>query len=410
MNKRCTSSNLVFLYKYSPVIFSENFIFVLIEIEDFYYINIPMDKSSMERVQLEFAKILFELRPKELAFSKIYILDNGKFAFFKEDRELISDIDFVAKSLKRFQKRVNMSNTRIDDPIEYELSIKISLSYGKNAYKKAKLGLATLDSRKEDFIVSESLLEKKQSLAIEKLKTFQMVRRAINSYRIISYFQPIVNNRSGVVEKYESLVRLIDENDNVLTPNRFLDIAKERKYYTQITSIVLTNSFEALSHTDADISINISSIDIEKETTVKKFFELLERHESYADRVVLEILEDEKFKNIENMKQFIERARGFGVQIAIDDFGTGYSNFKRVLEYKPDILKIDGSLIRNIEKDEFSRHMVEAIIAFSKKQNIKTVAEFVENETIFNIVCSMGIDYSQGYYFGKADTLEGMEV
>ncbi len=83
------------------------------------------------------------------------------------------------------------------------------------------MGLATLDSRKEDFIVSESLLEKKQSLAIEKLKTFQMVRRAINSYRIISYFQPIVNNRSGVVEKYESLVRLIDENDNVLTPNRF---------------------------------------------------------------------------------------------------------------------------------------------------------------------------------------------
>ncbi len=100
-----------------------------------------------------------------MAFSKIYILDNGKFAFFKEDRELISDIDFVAKSLKRFQKRVNMSNTRIDDPIEYELSIKISLSYGKNAYKKAKLGLATLDSRKEDFIVSESLLEKEQRLS-----------------------------------------------------------------------------------------------------------------------------------------------------------------------------------------------------------------------------------------------------
>jgi len=63
----------------------------------------------------------------------------------------------------------------------------------------------------------------------EKLKTFQMVRRAINSYRIISYFQPIVNNRSGVVEKYESLVRLIDENDNVLTPNRFLDIANGEK-------------------------------------------------------------------------------------------------------------------------------------------------------------------------------------
>jgi len=408
MNKRYIDNNLVFLYKHSPVIFSEDFILVLIEIEDFYYLNIPLDKESIEKIQLEFAKRLFELRPKELAFSKIYILDNGEFAFFKEDMNLISNIDFVANCLKEFQKRVNSSKINIA-PIDYDLSIKISLSYGKDAFKKAKLGLNTLYNKKEDFIISESILEKNQNIAIKKLKTFQMVKRAIDSYNIVSYFQPIVNNRTKKVEKYESLVRLIDENNNILTPNRFLDIAKEGKYYTQITSIVLTNSFEALYQTDADISINLSSIDIEKETTVKKFFELLKLHKNCANRVTLEILEDEKFKNIENMKRFINRAKEFGVKIAIDDFGTGYSNFRRVLEYKPDILKIDGSLIRNLETDDFSKHMVEAIIAFSKKQNIKTVAEFVENETIFKIVCNLGIDYSQGYYFGKADILEKME-
>jgi len=408
MNKRYIDNNLIFLYKHSPVIFSDDFILVLIEIEDFYYLNIPLDKRSIESIKIEFAKKLFELRPRELAFSKIYILDNGEFAFFKEDKNLISNIDFVANCLKEFQQRVNSSKINIA-PIDYDLSIKVSLSYGKDAFKKAKLGLNTLYNRKEDFIISESILEKNQNMAIKKLRTFQMVKRAIDSYNIVSYFQPIVNNRTKRVEKYESLVRLIDENNNILTPNRFLDTAKEGKYYTQITSIVLTNSFEALYQTDADISINLSSIDIEKESTVKKFFELLKLHKRYASRVILEILEDEKFKNIENMKRFIERAKSFGVKIAIDDFGTGYSNFKRVLEYKPDILKIDGSLIRNIERDEFSLHMVEAIIAFSKKQSIKTVAEFVENEKIFKIVCDLGIDYSQGYYFGKADILEKME-
>jgi len=128
-----------------------------------------------------------------------------------------------------------------------------------------------------------------------------------------------------------------------------------------------------------------------------------------SKRIVLEILEDEKFKNIEDMKKFINKTKEFGVQIAIDDFGTGYSNFRRVLEYKPDILKIDGTLIKNLEKDEFSKHMVEAIVAFSKKQNIKTIAEFVENEKIFNIVCDLEIDYSQGYYFGKADILSRVD-
>jgi EAL domain-containing protein (putative c-di-GMP-specific phosphodiesterase class I) len=408
MNKRYIDNNLIFLYKHSPVIFSDDFILVLIEIEDFYYLNIPLDKKSIESIKIEFAKRLFELRPKELAFSKIYILDNGEFAFFKEDKNLISNIDFVASCLREFQHRVNASKINIA-PIDYDLSIKISLSYGKDAFKKAKLGLNTLYNKKEDFIIAESVLEKNQNMAIKKLKTFQMVKRAIDSYNIVSYFQPIVNNRTKKVEKYESLVRLIDENHNILTPNRFLDTAKEGKYYTQITSIVLTNSFEALYQTDADISINLSSIDIEKESTVEKFFELLKLHRRYAPRIILEILEDEKFENIDNMKRFINRAKKFGVQIAIDDFGTGYSNFKRVLEYKPDILKIDGSLIKNIENDEFSLHMVEAIIAFSKKQNIETVAEFVENEKIFKIVCDLGIDYSQGYYFGKADILEKME-
>ncbi len=99
---------------------------------------------------------------------------------------------------------------------------------------------------------------------------------------------------------------MIDEQNNILTPNRFLDIAKEGKYYTQITSIVLTNSFEALYHTDADISINLSSIDIEKSSTVEKFFELLQLHKMYAKRIVLEILEDEE--GLETYRKIMERS------------------------------------------------------------------------------------------------------
>ena len=92
-----------------------------------------------------------------------------------------------------------------------------------------------------------------------------------------------------------------------------------------------------------------------------------------------------------------------GVQIAIDDFGTGYSNFERLLEYKPDILKIDWSLIKNILTNPTNRNIVETIVMFAQKQHMKTVAEFVEDETIFHLVKAMGIDYSQGYAFGKPE-------
>ena len=75
------------------------------------------------------------------------------------------------------------------------------------------------------------------------------------------------------------------------------------------------------------------------------------------------------------------------------------------MEFEPGILKIDGSLIKNIVDDDFSRNIVETIVLFAKKQNIETIAEYVENETIFNLIAKMGVDYSQGYYFGKPELI-----
>ncbi len=383
----------------------EELVVVLIQIEDFYYINIHLNQKESGKLQKKFAKKILHLIPKDCNFSKVYLLDRGEFVLTKRYEDCKDNIEETINSIKKFQQYVNDIKINIE-PIDYDLSIIISFSYGIEAFKNAQIGLKKLYETKEDFIVANKLLQKKQDIATEKIKTFQMVRKAIDSYNIVSYFQPIVNNKTRDIEKYESLVRLIDENKNIIPPNKFLDTAKEGKYYAQITSMVLTNSFDALYQTDMNISINFSSLDIERSSTQEKFFELLRKNRKEAPRVILELLEDERIQNVNIMKEFIQKVKKFGVKIAIDDFGTGYSNFKRLLEYKPDILKIDGSLIENIEEDDFSRHMVQTIVAFSKKQNIKTVAEYVKSEAIFKIVCDLGVDYSQGYYFGKPDILK----
>ncbi|SFV54353.1 diguanylate cyclase/phosphodiesterase (GGDEF & EAL domains) with PAS/PAC sensor(s) [hydrothermal vent metagenome] len=306
--------------------------------------------------------------------------------------------------IRIFQKKVNSKKIKIAT-VDYTLSILISLSYGKNALANAKIGMSKLLENRQDFIIANELLEKEKKHALEKLRTFKMIQEAIDSYNIVSYFQPIVNNKTKKIEKYESLVRLIDKEQNILSPYSFLDTAKESKYYQKITSIVLENSFKALYNTEMNISINLSSLDIEQKDTRKDFFYLLEKHKKKAYRIVVELLEDEKINDKEIIKEFIKKAKSFNVKIAIDDFGTGLSNFSRVLEYQPDYIKIDGSLVRNIEHDNFSQDMVETIVHFSKKQDIKTIAEYVENENIFNILRDLGVDYSQGYYFGKAEVL-----
>jgi EAL domain-containing protein (putative c-di-GMP-specific phosphodiesterase class I) len=94
------------------------------------------------------------------------------------------------------------------------------------------------------------------------------------------------------------------------------------------------------------------------------------------------------------------------VTIAIDDFGVGYSNFIRVLDFSPDFLKIDGRLIRNINSDKLSYSIVESIVSFAQKEELKTIAEFVESREIYDTIREMGVDYSQGYYFGKPSILK----
>lgn len=382
----------------------EQSVVVLIKIEDFSHIEVPLHVEEKHKVQKEFAKKIFNSIPKKCAFSKVYLLEHGEFVFAKSYDDTYN-IEYLVKQLKRFQDHINEAKINIF-PIDYDLSIIISLAYGKDALENAQLGIQELLKTKQSFIIANELIEPKRNKAVETIETLKMLRKAIDSYNIVSYFQPIVNNKTKKVEKYESLVRLIDDNNNTLSPHLFLNTAKEGKYYNQITSMVLNNSFEALTKTNMNISINLSALDIEKEETKELFFILLEKYKKQAYRITIELLEDEAIRDISIIKAFIDRARFYGVKIAIDDFGTGYSNFKRLLEYQPDYIKIDGSLILNIETDEFARHMVETIVAFAKKQQIKTIAEYVESEGIFKTMCQLGVDSSQGYYFGKPQKLK----
>ena len=377
---------------------------ILIKIEEFKYLNFSLKSKISKKLQKRFAKKLLSHMPKSCNFMRVYLLEQGEFVFVKPyDKQLIKE-ENLNRAIKEFQKKVNNARIKIG-LVDYTLLIITSLAYGANALENARAGLHNLLQSKQSFIVANELLEKEKAFAVQKLQTFNMLRKAINSYNIVSFFQPIVNNQTQKIEKYESLVRLIDEENNIISPYFFLETAKEGKYYHEITSIVLKNSFRALFYTDMEISINLSTLDMSQESTREDFFELLERYKSETHRITVEIIEDDGVDDLTITQEFIHHIKSKGVNIAIDDFGKGFSNFSRILAYEPDYIKIDGSLIRNIESNFASKNMVETIVYFSKKQGIKTIAEYVENEHIYKILCDIGVDYSQGYYFGKADVL-----
>jgi len=383
-------------------------VLIYIKLDNFDSISEFYNNETIETIQDEVEKYLQVKFSRLYDFDKIYQLSNGEYALIIEKLYLKEESSFI-QTLQGFQKVLH-SNTIMFNDIKYDISLVISLVYQKDQMlESAKLGIKKLLKNKENFILANNLAAIEQEKAIENMKVVSMIKNAITDSKIISYFQPILDNTTMQITKHESLVRLINEKGEVLTPFYFLETAKKSNYYTQITDIVLEYSFSILDNANIkEVSINLSAIDIEWNATRLKVFELLEKYKDVASRVIFELLEDETVKDFNVVKKFIADVKEYGVQIAIDDFGAGYSNYERLLEYAPDILKIDGSLIRDLETNEYSRSIVKSIVTFSKEQGIKTVAEFIENEAVFKIVKDLGVDFSQGYYFGKPEAIEGL--
>ncbi|MGM0519812.1 MAG: EAL domain-containing protein [Campylobacterota bacterium] len=384
---------------------NNNSFLALIKIENFDILDNFYDSNTVDTIELKFKELLYKLLPHENVFDRVYKLGDGLFAISCSLKNIeVSSLN-IQQELKNFIERTKKSTVKLDD-IEYDVAVVVSYCYGdKNVFENAKFGIEKALENNINLIFANNLVKEAQDKAKKNIKTIHMVKKALDSCNIVSYFQPIIDNKTQEIVKYESLVRLIDEDENIISPAQFLDISKKGTYYTKITNRVIETSFAILDNITHNVSINLSVLDIENENIRKKINELIE-NKKYRGRVTFELLEDENIKDIKLVKSFIKNVKSKGnVKIAIDDFGSGYSNFERLLDYNPDILKIDGSLIRNIETNMFSRNIVETIVTFAKKQNIKTIAEFVENENIYKILNNMGIDYSQGYYFGKPERI-----
>ncbi len=377
-----------------------NPLLVMLQIDGYDNLENFYGKDITQIIENKFALHLLDYCPVGCVFPKVYKLDNGIFALLK-DLEDESLTETIAMQLKKFQQNIKDGILSFGG---YEYDINVVLSYGSKTeyiYEDVMIGLKRAHETKKDFIYADDFTINEKKKAKENLHTVNMIKKALHANRIVSYFQPIVNAKSGEIEKYESLVRLIKEDGQIVSPFFFLDISKNGKYYHQITEMILRNSFEMLKTTTKEISINLSTLDIEDVELRNKIISLVTANTDLAPRIVFELLEDEEVHDFAIIRDFISLVKMFGVKIAIDDFGAGHSNFERLLSFQPDILKLDGSLIKDINTNGYSKDIVETIKLFAHKQNIKLVAEYVASKEIFDIVQGIGIDYLQGYYLGE---------
>ena len=362
---------------------------VILNVDDFREINNYFGINIADELIREIAKRLKKLR-KKYRF-KIYHVDIDEFVLLFSHISSREELKNIVKDIIN----VLENNYKIGDN-EISIKFRAGISFKRKDYLCAEMALeAAKDENKDiEFCNNVKNYYKKYE---EHLKWLKEIKKAIQDDRIIPFYQPILNKEKKII-KYEALVRMKSEDGKIISPFFFLNIAKKTRYYLEITKIIFDKVIEKINEKNIAISVNISLEDMESEEVKEYIFEKIEKLKDKS-LLTIEIVETENIRNSLEVSQFIEKLKEKNVMIYIDDFGSGYANFDYLLKIQPDGIKIDGSLIENILENENNQKIVKTIVSFSKEANIKTIAEFVENEKIFEFLKEIGIDYYQGYYF-----------
>ncbi len=373
---------------------------LLIDIDKFNYFNELYGLESGDEVIKSFAHFVAKFAEKNdyeayRIYADGFILRSQKMLLGHE--EVYHDIHAFLDALSSYRVLLDLEDTVVD--LQIDVTIAVSMEK-EDAMEKANTALKYAKAERKHFLAYYQGINPKIELR-ETLYWQNEIKSALQTERIIPVYQPIVDKEGNTI-KYEVLTRLkkVDEQGHIslISPSVFLDIALKTKLYTLITRSMIAKSFQMMQDKQIDFSINLLFDDIKNHETMQYLKEQIV-HYGVGKRLVLEIVESEDIKDYELLKKEIDRFRALGVRIAIDDFGSGFSNYAYILNIAPDYLKIDGSLIKAIDTDTNACKLVRSIHTLAKQLGLKTIAEYVHSEAVFEVTKAIGIDEFQGYYF-----------
>jgi diguanylate cyclase (GGDEF)-like protein len=373
---------------------NHNQLLMIINVDKFQQINNLYGDKIGDKILLEFTDKFLDLLPKD---STLYKLHADEFGIISHNNSDLEGFEKVAEniilSLDKFEFYID-KNTHIF------INLTIGISCDSDLLlKNADMALKLAKKDKKHFLTYNSsmisLIEYENRVAWTN-----RINEAITNDKIVPLFQPIVDCQTNKVIKYEALMRIKESENDFIVPFHFLDISKENKLYFKLTLIMLEKTFKVCKKSKVKFSINLNKDDMMNQEILNFILDQFKKYD-IGKNISFEILESEGIEDFKEVSDFIKKVKEYGVTISIDDFGTGYSNFEYLMKLDCDYLKIDGSMIRNIDKDKKSQIVTKTIVDFAHRIGVKTIAEFVSSKPIYEKVKELDVDYAQGYYLGE---------
>jgi len=368
---------------------------ILINLNNFNLINYTFGRDLGDQVIIRIATKLKNFSNDNF---KLYRLSEEEFAFLSHTIS-IEEAKQIVDNLRGYFEQ-NSIKIR---SLELYILFSIAIEYGnKNEIlKNASIAISRLKSEgKNNFCINEDTQEYNKQ---QKNNLFWMkqLNTCIKNNQLVPFFQPIIDIETNQVYKYETLARIILDNNDIVLPKHFIKAAYLAGLGTKITKTMIDKSLHRIQNSNKNLSFNITQEDLEENYLIKYLNKKTKTYKIDRSQITLEILEtisvDSALKSLEQLKEL----KTLGYKISIDDFGAEMSNFSRLINLNVDYIKIDGSFIKDIDTNKSLQPIVETMKNFADKINAKVIAEFVHNESVFETIKEIGIHYAQGYYLSK---------
>lgn len=369
-----------------------------LNIDHFDFINTIYGMGKANKLLRECAARLNKFLPKN---AELFHITADEFVILLDEPTVDQAMD-LAKQIQSLFKQA---------PVEFDeyshfivFSIGIDTGSGKILFVNAKS--ASKESR--FFGGDQIILYNAQSDYIkqqrENLHWIQVLKKAFDEDRILTYYQPVVARDTKKILYYEVLCRLIDDNGKLVDADKFIHSARLVGLITHLTKTVIDKTFKTFAKNNYRFSLNLSMYDLHENYLMQFLKYKCDRYGIEPNRVCLEIVKDVVLNKTEMIDKQILTLKNMGFHIIIDNFGSDAQIYDRIFALGAEYIKIDGKLIKDIESNKAYMIIVKSIIEFAKVGGVQVIAEHVETEQLYDMLATLDIDYAQGYSIAKPST------
>ncbi len=384
---------------------------IFFDIDQFKTVN---DTSGHPMGDQLLREISNKLKQHSNEFDLVARLGGDEFAIVKQHCSQSSAEDF-AKRFCEIAKSIKFYNNGSTHNISLSIGIALYPQHGKNTEElMANADLAMYKAKSDNN--ARSSWHTYSSLASDKAELYarvtwkRKIEQALENNRFELYFQPILDIHGEKVSHFETLLRMRDDYDEVISPGSFIAIAESSGLINEIDVLVVTLAITALSEfhkidSEISLSVNLSA----KAVSNKNFLSIVEAatRDILVDKskLIFELTETSAVEDLNTAITQIQNFRNLGYKFALDDFGVGFSSWYYLRQLPVDYVKIDGSFVRNLAKNIEDRLFVKAINDVAQGLGKHTIAEFVEDQYALALLSAMGVNYAQGYEIGRPQPL-----